>query len=268
MSFEKDVQQQKVDALLPAGGRVAGEFEQRAGEAIKALITFNGTSILESTIRALAAVESIGKIVVVGPPPTHFIAIESGATVTLDEVETGSANILRGMEWLQSHPDSANRVLVVTTDMPFLTTAAVSEFLNACPKHKDICVPVVERTAFERVYPGLIRTDSHLADGWFRLGGLFLLDPATLLRNRAHLEQVFAARKSNIKMARMVGLSTILCYLTRRLTSDDIVRRAGKILHCTGAVVKNAAPEIGFDIDLVDEYVYALSRFTSNGISD
>jgi molybdopterin-guanine dinucleotide biosynthesis protein A len=265
MSLEEQCEVRRVDALLPAGGRVSGEFLQRAGAEIKALIRFDGVSILERTIAALKGVEAIGRIVVIGPPEMHAEAIAGGASDVLNEADSGSANVLLGLEWLQSQPNCANRVLSVTTDMPFITPSSVSEFLNACPKDKDICVSVVERTPFERVYPGLIRTDTRLADGWFRLGGLYLLDPATILRNRTYVDEVHAARKSNLKMARMAGISTILRYLTRQLTTENIVLKACEILHCTGAVVKDAAPELGFDVDLLEEYVYALNRFTSGG---
>lgn len=252
---------QRIDALLPAGGRVSGEFAQKSGAEIKALIRFDGVSILKRTIEAIKGADEIGRIVVVGPPETHVEALECGATAVLNESDSGSANILLGLEWLHAQNDPADRVLVVATDMPFLTSGAVSSFLTSCPADKDICIPVVERTAFERVYPDLIRTDSHLADGWFRLGGLFLMDPSTVLRNRGYLEQVFAARKSNVKMAKLAGIRFILRYVTRRLSTEDIVMRAGEILHCTGAVVKDVTPEIGFDIDLQEEYVYASKRF-------
>jgi len=253
-----------VDALLPAGGRITGEFRQRAGVELKALIKFQDVSILERTIKALRGVDRVGKIVVVGPRAAHAEAINCVAAVdALDEADTGSANVLLGLEWLQSQQNRADHVLVAATDMPFITPASVDGFLNQCPIDKDICVPVVERIPFERIYPGLVRTDTHLADGYFRVGGLYLLDPATLLRNRAHLEEQFAARKSNLKMARMAGFSTIVRYITRRLSTEDIVRRACEILKCTGAVVKDASPELAFDIDLLDEYEYALNRFAS-----
>jgi molybdopterin-guanine dinucleotide biosynthesis protein A len=265
MSLENPPDQLAIDALLPAGGRVSGEFAQRAGAEIKALIRFNGASILERTIFALKGVEGIGRIVVVGPEAVRTHGLEAGATAALNESDSGSANVLLGLEWLQAQKDRIGRVLVVTTDMPFLTSEGISAFLRVCPHDKDICVPVVERIPFERVYPGLVRTDTRLADGWFRLGGLYLLDPATLLRNRVYLDEVHAARKSNLKMARMAGMSTILRYITRQLTTHDIVSKACEILHCTGAVVTDTSPEIGFDIDLLEEYVYALNRFNAGG---
>jgi molybdopterin-guanine dinucleotide biosynthesis protein A len=256
---------QRIDAVLPAGGRVSGEFAQAAGAEVKALIEFGGISVLERTIKALCGIGGIGRIVVVGPESTHAPSHTAGANAALLERDSGSANILYGIEWLQTQPNAGERVVVVTTDMPFLTSQSIERFLAACPHDRDICVPVVERTPFEAVYPNLIRTDTRLADGWFRLGGLFLLRPAAILNNRQHFESAFAARKSNLAMAKMIGIRTALRYLTRRLSSEDIAACAGEILRCKGSVIKDMPPEIGFDIDLLEEYAYAARRFSERG---
>ncbi len=252
-----------IDAVLPAGGRVNAEFASAAGNDIKALIQIGGSSILERTIRALRASKCIGRIVVVGPDQVKAISTNAGGDSVLAEHATGSANIMAGIEWLAAQENPAARVIVVTTDMPFITPTSVEQYLRLCPSNCDICVPVVEREPFEKIYPELIRTDSRLADGWFRLGGMFLLNPQTMIRGRSHFEQVFAARKSNLKLAKLIGLPTALRYVTRRLSSEHIVQRASQILNCTGAVVKGAEvpTEIGFDIDLLEEYQYARNRF-------
>jgi len=148
-------------------------------------------------------------------------------------------------------------VLIVTTDAPFLTPEAVAQFLAACPADADICIPLVERRAFESQYPGLVRTDTPLRDGWYRLGSLFLLDPQTLLRVRPHLEGMFAARKSNLQMARLIGLPFLMRYLLHRLSVDDIVARACDLLQCRGVAVRDLPPELAFDIDIHQEYDYA-----------
>ena len=99
-------------------------------------------------------------------------------------------------------------------------------------------------------YPDLIRTDTPLHDGYFRLGGVFRVEAATLRRVRPHLEQMFAARKNNFQMAQLIGIPFIVRYLFRRLTVDQIVARASEILQCRGAAVRHVPPELAFDIDL------------------
>jgi CTP:molybdopterin cytidylyltransferase MocA len=242
------------DVVLPAGGRITGDFAQQAGTHIKALIVFDGETILRRTIRALRTSGSIARIAVIGPEEVLEEARACGADLTLAEGATGPDNIYRGLEGLTN---PTPQLLVVTGDMPFLTPEAVRDFLTLCPTEAEVCIPIVERGAFETLYPGLIRTDTPLRDGYIRLGGVFRLEVATLRRMRPHLEQLFAARKNNVQMARAIGVPFIARYLFRRLTVDQIVARASEILHCSGAAVRHVPPELAFDIDIPEELAYA-----------
>lgn len=254
------------DAVLPAGGRVDDKFAVECGQSVKAMIDFGGRSLLRRAIESVAAIEpaTVGRIVVVGPRDTHNEALDYGADEALDDTGAGSANILRGIDWLTSFPDHAARILIVTTDMPFISSSAIIDFVSRCSSDVAVCVPLIERTEFESKYPGLIRTDTRLSDGWFRLGGVFLVEADLLTQHRAQLTQVFEARKNNLALARLIGFSTLFRYLTRRLSSEDIVKRAGEILSSTGKVIKDAQPELGFDIDLPEEYRYAVAQFISH----
>lgn len=243
-----------VDVALPAGGRISGAFATAAGTEIKALIRFDGETILRRTVRTLRASGCVGRIAVVGPEEVQAEARECGADLVMDEGATGPDNIFRGIDALgEAHP----HLLIVTGDLPFLTPDSVRDFLALCPTDGDLCIPVISRESFEVLYPGLIRTDTPLRDGFVRLGGIFRVDAATLRRIRPHLEQMFAARKSNWQMARLIGPAFIVRYLLRRLTIRQIVEHAGEILQCRGVAVPNAPPELAFDIDLPEEFAYA-----------
>ena len=88
------------DVVLPAGGRIAGDFAQQAGTEIKALIRFDEETILRRTIRALRASECIGRITVIGPEEVLEEARDSGADLMLSEGKTGPDNIYRGLDGL------------------------------------------------------------------------------------------------------------------------------------------------------------------------
>ncbi len=249
-----------VDAVLPAGGRIHGEYARVAGCTVKAMIPFGGETILSRTIKALKALPQPGRVVVIGPEETLEEARACGADASLLEGNSGPENIFKGIDWLQSGEDPARKALIVTTDMPFVNASSLYELLNLCPPDADICVPLVRREPFEVVYPDLVRTDSRLADGYFRLGGAFLVDVDAMRAGRAHFESVFAARKSNLKMARLIGLQTALKYAAGKLSTTDIVNKASSILHCRGAAVHDVDPVLGFDIDLLEEYQYAIKQ--------
>lgn len=242
------------DVVLPAGGRIAGDFARTAGTKIKALIRFDEETILRRTIRALRDSGCVGRIAVIGPEEVLAEARASGADLTLPEGATGPDNIYRGLDGLDN---VSPYLLIVTGDMPFLTPESVRDFLTLCPMEAEVCIPLVERSAFEVRYPDLIRTDTPLRDGHYRLGGIFRVEVTTLRRTRSHLEQMFAARKNNFQMARLIGIPFIVRYLFRRLTVDQILDRACEILQCRGAAVRHVPPELAFDIDLPEELVYA-----------
>ncbi len=250
-----------LDVALPAGGRVTGEFARQAGTDIKALIRLDadGPTILEHTMTTLRATGRVGRIVVVGPEAVLSQARALGADGVVAEGATGPENILRGLAWLGESGTLAARVLVVTTDLPFLTPQSVRRFLAACPPDADVAIPIVTQQAYEARFPGSPNTFARLRDGAFTLGCVFLLEPRLLLQNRARLERLFAARKSQWRMVSLVGLPTLLRWMTGRLAVAHIVARAGAILGCRGAAVLDAPPELAFDIDLPEDFAHARS---------
>jgi hypothetical protein len=99
-----------------------------------------------------------------------------------------------------------------------------------------------------------------LQDGEWAIGCAFLLNVPALQKSRAHIEQAFAARKSQVAMARLLGPLFILRFVFKRLTIAHIMERCQRVLGCTGAPIRGCAPELAYDIDEVPEYRYALQR--------
>ncbi len=246
-----------VDVVLPAGGRIAGDFAQQAGVEVKALIRLGGETILRRTMEAFRRTGRVGRIVVVGPEVALEEARAAGADGTVIEGATGPENIFRGLMWLRASGGLASRALISATDLPFLTPEAINSYLDACPPGADIAVPVLTRAAFEARFSGSQNIYVPLRDGAITIGCVFQIHPDVLLRNRIHIERIFAARKSQFQTARLVGWRIVAGLATRRLTIPMIEARCGQILGCTGVGVPNSPPELGFDIDLPIEYEYA-----------
>ena len=248
-----------IDAVLPAGGRIAGEFARVSGQEIKALIALQNKSVLRYTIEILRATGRIGNIVIVGPEETQAEARNAGADAALPEGDTGPENFFRGLDWLEQN-SSGGRVLIAATDLPFLTADAIVRFLDACPTSAEVAVPVISQAAMEARFPGLPGAYVPLREGAVTTGCVFLVSPDVLRRNRAHIEAIFAARKNQIAMARLLGIGFILRYVLRRLSIQDIEIQCRRILHCSGAAILNSAPELAFDMDTPEEYAYAKTR--------
>ncbi len=277
-SHQPNISREPLDVILPAGGRITGEFAQMAGTDIKALIEFNGQTILRRAILTLRATNRVGRIAVIGPEPVMTEARECGAELLLPEGDSGPDNILRGLHGLQGtgeirdtryeireeegssfilHPSSFAKVLILTTDLPFLTADTLTAFLDACPPDADIAVPIMTEPEFNGRFPGTQNEYVRLRDGGYTLGCAFVLNGEILLRNEAHLRALFAARKNQWQMARLIGFGTILKFATRRLTVEELETRASAIAGCRGVAVRHSPPELAYDIDLPAEYEYA-----------
>ena len=263
---EKNNSDALIDVVLPAGGRIAGEFARVSGQEIKALIALKNKTVLRHTIEILRDTGRIGKIVTVGPEETQAEARNAGADAALPEGASGPENFFRGLDWLEQN-SNGKRVLIVATDLPFLTADALVRFLDACPKSAEVAVPVISQAAMEARFPGLPGAYVPLREGAVTTGCAFLVSPNVLRRNRAHLEALFAARKNQIAMARLLGISFILRYVLRRLSIKDIEIQCRRILDCSGAAILNSAPELAFDMDTPEEYAHAkaLAAEEANG---
>ena len=153
--------------------------------------------------------------------------------------------------------ETARRVLVVTTDLPFLTSAALNTFLNACPSGADVALPAMTQVEFEARFPGTHNEYVRLRDGQFTMGCAFVVNARTLLQNEAHLRALFAARKSQWQMARLIGVQTALRFTTGRLSIADLEARASQIARCRGKAILHMPPELAYDIDELEEFLYA-----------
>ena len=249
-----------LDAILPAAGRISGDFAVEAGTEIKALIPLGGRTVLERTLETLRVTGRVGRVVVIGPGEVASHPGARAAEVVLPPDNSGPANIFRGLEWLYQANGGrhAERVAILTTDLPFVTPQAITDFLDAAPKEADACVPLVTRREFEARFPGAEIDYVRLRDGEWTMGCAFLVNPEAVARNHHLIVRVFAARKSQLAMARLLGPLFIVRFLLRRLTVREIEQRCLQILGCTGSAVRACAPALAFDLDDLVDYRYAL----------
>ena len=250
-----------IDAIIPAGGRIDADFARQAGAEVKALIAFNGRTILERTIMALRESGCVRRIVVIGPPEVEGAAHH--ADQVLAEGESGPENIFRGLEWLRLNSgqnSKLGRVLIVTSDLPFVTPEAVADFVRSCSPEAQVCVPILKREEFEAKFPDLRGEYVRLRDGEWTAGCAFVVDGGLLLSRREAIEAVFEARKSQWAMARLLGAPFIALWLSRRLETRHIQKRCEAVLRCRGQILLSSAPELAFDIDGPEEFGYAAER--------
>jgi GTP:adenosylcobinamide-phosphate guanylyltransferase len=249
-----------IDVVIPAGGELDADFSRVVGTKSKALIKINEKTVLRRTVEELKGSPNVGRVVVVGTQETldHPDCALADAKV-LATGKSGPENIALGLKELAEMNFPPDRVLIVTCDLPFLSSAAIDGFLQLCEEGVDFYVPLVSREDWDSKLPGTDATFVKLHDGEWTTGCVYLATVKGIHVAMPHLEEVFQNRKSKLKMAGQLGTKFVWDYLLRKLTVSDIERKIMDLLNVRGAAVPGSPPELAFDLDYVEDYHYAVS---------
>ncbi|MGQ9497395.1 MAG: NTP transferase domain-containing protein [Desulfotomaculales bacterium] len=233
-----------VACLVLAGSKNTGPLAAASDAPYEALIPIGDRPMVGYVVDALLAAEGAGHIVVAGPRELARV-LPPGVEVTPGG-DTLIESLGRGLKALACE----ERVLVVTGDVPFLTGAAVDEFLSACgDQAADIYYTVARREDVEGRFPGMKRTYVRLRDGRFTGGNLVLLNPAVYGRIRQKAEEMARLRKRPLRLALLLGPFFILRYLAGTVSLADAERKVTALAGITGRVVVSRLPEVAVDVD-------------------
>lgn len=242
-----------MNGVITAGARVNGEFARRIGTPVKALARVGERTLLAAAIDAARAA-GVTRLAVVGGREVRAACAHCVDTV-IEESESGAANLQRALHaWSDDDP-----LLYMTSDMPFVGAAALREFIEAVPPNA-LALPVTACTDFDRRFPGAPPFGIEIGGECVVNGGAFWI-PA---RGSAAVEKLamrfFGARKSLTRMALLLGPVLCLQFAMRRLTIAALEKQARFRLGIPAVAVRGASPDLAYDIDTLDEYVYAEKR--------
>jgi molybdopterin-guanine dinucleotide biosynthesis protein A len=246
-----------IPVVITAGGRTTF-----GDHTVKALVTLGGVTFLERVLVILQSAPSVGRITVVGPSEIETLTERFGVAFLL-EGKTGIANLQIGLDHAQKDA-GAGHVLFVASDMPFLTVKSIETLLAVSISDADIIFPVTTKADFDHHFPHCPGAWTKLREGEVTGGSVFLLRPSAIAKNIALLERAFAARKSQVGMASLLGLPFIIAFLTHRLTIPAAERRVSQITGCQCFAYLNAPPELSCDIDTPEEYLWAQKHLNSS----
>lgn len=249
------------NAILPAGGTIPSEFAAIVGTENKALISFEGKTILERTLIALKESGFVHRTTVIGTPEVLESQSVKQVDFLLPATGSGPTNILSGLKHISSQPNPPAKVLIVTTDLPFLSCRVISDFVKNCPTDSDICVPLITKTQYDTKFPGSGATFIPLRDNTWTAGCAYLMDVTAFQSALPQIEKVFENRKSKLGMVRLLGLKFLVKFLTKSLTVPDVEAKIQTMIHCSGRAVLDSPAELAFDIDAMDDYEYAKENF-------
>ncbi len=248
-----------LDAIVLAGGRISGEYAREAKTTIKALVKIGGKPVIERVVDALRQAPGVDRICLVGPVEVRD-AIKAVDLWTHDE---GSAinNIQTGIESLGS---TSRRVLVVASDMPFVTAKGIDHFIRHSPINAEISIPIVAENDYMKAYPDTVNEFVKLARGGVTIGGMAIVDCRIITANLALIDRVFSRRKSQAGMAMTLGFGFVMKLLTGKLTIQDVEKRASELTECRCTATTGSSPRLAYDIDTLADYRDACKRAAHN----
>ncbi len=258
----------RVDAVILAGGGALkadrGREAAPSGDAVpeaaanKALVRIGPRLMVDFVIETLKNCPDVGRIVLVGPAELQDAYRPDSRLLFALNGDSPLGSLAAGAARLNSAPDAGDWVLSCTADIPFLTAAAVTDFIDQCRRREaDFYYPVNSRQAAESRFPGVRRTYAKLRDGAFTGGNLFLVRRSIMDDALPKAEDFIRLRKQPVAMARLVGFGFLFSYLFGFLTIAGAERRVSRLVGYRGAAVISGYPEIGVDVDKVSDLILA-----------
>jgi GTP:adenosylcobinamide-phosphate guanylyltransferase len=243
----------RIPAVVLAGAPAEPDMAARYAVEYRADIPIAGRTMLRRVVDALVASPSVEGIYVIG-------RTDPGGVSMIEPRESLIENLIAGVGAVSSD----SHVLVVTSDIPMVTDAAITGFIGQCgDMSADLYYPIIPKDVNDRRFPGMHRTYVRLAEGTFTGGNAFLLSRRFVTENADVLRETVRVRKQPMKMARIIGIGVLIRAVIAQkvwpgaIGLRQLERAVGRILKCTVKALPVPYPELGADVDSL-EHVEAL----------
>lgn len=252
-----------IDAVVLAGGINRIELYSGYTPGYKAVLPFAGRPSIVYPLEALRAVEGVRRICIVGPEEKIRPCLPAGWDCDfVPEGRTVAGSLVNGLVRFE---DSA-AVLIVTADLPLVTSEAVEAFLAGCgridPGYPEFAyLSVVPEEEFTGPYEGFSKGFARFRGSAVSHGNLALVTPSLVrhVRVTEGLDSLYRARKNGVRTSLALGWRIALGYLigahllrwlTLEQMADIVSRRFG-----VGFIpVPVPYPAIALDVDEPADY--------------
>jgi molybdopterin-guanine dinucleotide biosynthesis protein A len=239
-----------MDAVVLAAGRLRAHEAARAGHEIKALVHIGETTPLDAMLRALRRAPQIQRVVIVGPQAVSDSA--SGDDQWIAEGASIYDNALAGLRAV-----STRRVLLCSSDVPFIEADHVQDFISRVPPGADIAYPIFERDEFLAVFPEGRTKFARVGSVRWTGGSVCMLTTRLALANERLIRQAFAARRSQFALASFLGAGILMRHLSGTLRVEHVSERIEYLTGGKTVAVRGAHPALAMDCDSIVDIVYA-----------
>lgn len=240
----------KYDAIILAGGHMASELKSIAPYDNEALIIIGDSPMICYVYRALRASRNVSRIIISGPVKELRAILGKEPGLLFVEGGDSAVDSLANAVAVLKGPDMSARLLVTPTDIPFITTTAIDDFISQSESSEaDFFYPLTSREVNESKFPGVSRTYVNLREGTFTGGNLFIIRSRAIDKAMNMAEELVKRRKSPLAMARLFGLRLVVQYLCRRLSIPVVEKRFAEVTGIDGKAVISDYAEVGVDVD-------------------
>ena len=238
------------NALVLAGTKEKGPLEIAENVDNKALIMLNNRPMIDYIVDVLNNSENIDRILVVGPKNALYPYIGK----KVDEILNPGNSILRNMEIGLNFFNSADNLLLLTSDIPLITPEAIDEFLEICTKRKAcIGYPIITKENIVKKYPETERTYVKMKEGIFCGGNIVFFKPEVFFQKKKLIKELFDNRKATWKYVKILGLKFIIKFLFKTLTLEEVEKRVTDIFGYNSIAAMISYPEIMIDLDKLSD---------------
>jgi hypothetical protein len=248
---------EKFDVILPAGGRLDDHFAKVALTPYKALIAVNDSMLGYRAIEAVAESGRLGRTVLVAGPEVNE-KLSGRVTATIPDSGDLTKNIQNAIRKLKDMGGMTSRVLILTTDLPYINGKLLNDYLDLCNPASDLTAPVISQNSYSDRFPSSSCTYAKLKDGSWAVGCAYLINPDVFMRILPRVNQVVENRKNPLALAKLLGFGFLTKFLTKSLTVADVVAKIEEVVGAKIQAVQTAPAELAFDVDDIGDYEYAL----------
>lgn len=252
------------DAIILAGGESSNDLKKIAPYENEALIIIGNYPMIYFVYHTLRLSSQINNIVISGPveaikailPRDERLFFVNGGQNAIESF----AHAAKALE----DKGISSKVLIMPTDIPFITVEALEDFLKRCEtSDDDFYYPVTRKEINEKKFPGVKRTYVRLQEGTVTGGNLFLIRSAVIEKSLEMGLKLVERRKNPLAMARLFGFSLVLKYISGRLSIAMVEKRFYKILGIKGKGIISPYAEIGVDVDKPSDLELAQDKLGS-----
>lgn len=255
-------QKNGIPAVVLAGAPAEPEIKAKYGIDNRAELPIGGKAMIQHVLDALRGSPSVGGITVVGE-----VACE-GAERIIPSAGSLVDNLIAGV---QACGKDGGKVLMVTSDIPMLSSEALEDFIGKCGETEaDFHYAIISKATNDARFPGMERTYVKLAEGTYTGGNVMMMNSRVILENAGLITDLMAARKKPLKLAGIIGMRFLVRAVLAQIVWPGALKvsfaeqTVGRIVHARLKAVPTSYAEIGADVDKLEHVEFAEAAMGSD----